>query len=479
MTGRRYGDGTWEADLSRHERARLAAALVVLVVAAETSRALWRSAEFGWPAAIPVAFQGGAHLMRACAPLGRSLRGLRVSPLRGGSSAGPQAEERDLSTVLMTGIVVYGLLVTVFFRDHAVGVAVTAGMLSASLPFLLTALPSRSGAAPLTDTGPPRRRPAFGALLICIGTALRGVAVAYLFGVAFLFAGVAGQRVLGPDASSAVLCAFFFSWCMTLLYRPGVLVTRLGRRLRATVAYGAGGVRGTDLVLFLRPFETDAEAARGVFPIPFATSLISMNLPGVDSGRTTEERLVRAFRPVGRPLALGRPGERLAYAGCDRVYLPVRNWEREVTSLLRRSRMVLLVASSSHPGTLWEFQEAARLLAPQRVVLLLYGDLSSYRSFRAAAHAGADREKRERPEPASAASRRLTLPEVSETGVLTGVGDSVLRGAVTFDARGSGEVRLWDGAMVPAPAAHFAAWVKRLAADQAEALTGLGDGRPR
>ncbi|HEX7304796.1 hypothetical protein [Lentzea sp.] len=109
-------------------------------------------------------------------------------------------------------------------------------------------------------------------------------------------------------------------------------------------------------VLYLRSFLVDDVLAR--------TGETAM-----DYFRTEEERLARAFAPIGPLVAVGRPGEALPPAGAPRVYAG-DDWQRIVSELLGRARLVL-VGAGRGDGLRWELDQVLATVDPRRVVVLL------------------------------------------------------------------------------------------------------------
>jgi hypothetical protein len=60
------------------------------------------------------------------------------------------------------------------------------------------------------------------------------------------------------------------------------------------------------------------------------------------------------------------------------------DWQDTVRGLLRGAHAVLISAAPG-PGTVWEFIQALRTVAPPRLVLLVYGNPADYDAFRTAA----------------------------------------------------------------------------------------------
>ncbi|MGZ3146484.1 hypothetical protein ACVDFE_31730 [Lentzea chajnantorensis] len=120
-------------------------------------------------------------------------------------------------------------------------------------------------------------------------------------------------------------------------------------------------------VLYLRSFAVDDVLAR-------------TGDTALDYFRTEEERLARAFAPVGPLVAIGRPGEVLPPAGAPRVHVG-DEWRQTVRELLDRARLVL-VGAGRGAGLRWELEQVVATADPRRVVVLLPFDNWQYDHFR-------------------------------------------------------------------------------------------------
>ncbi|MFF7505284.1 hypothetical protein ACFZBM_38620 [Streptomyces lavendulae] len=164
-----------------------------------------------------------------------------------------------------------------------------------------------------------------------------------------------------------------------------------GRRHRSGVIASFGDFPEVRYVLYLRPFGLDPEMA---LPMPDAPGGL-MRSPFEIPGLTQEDFLVRQFRALGRVVAVGQPGERLPLLGAERGYLPVDNWQDTVSEMIQGAHVVMMTAAPG-PGTVWEFTEALRTMAPSRLVLLVYGEPAEYGAFgEAVAQGYAERSREE------------------------------------------------------------------------------------
>ncbi|MGV9302506.1 hypothetical protein ACWDLG_03950 [Nonomuraea sp. NPDC003727] len=204
-------------------------------------------------------------------------------------------------------------------------------------------------------------------------------------GLLMLFSGSALYKSLVSEADGDV--AHLPLW-VRLLIMAAVLATggllfagssallKRGRQHRHRIIPLFEDLIGERYLLYLRPFAVDpvmalppTEAPGWYFRSPF-------ELPGL----TQEEFVVRQFRGLGRVVAIGQPGERLPEIGAERGYVPVDDWQDTVSRLLQGAHAVIMTAAPG-PGTMWEFTEALRTIAPTRLLLLIYGE-ADYHAFR-------------------------------------------------------------------------------------------------
>jgi hypothetical protein len=131
-------------------------------------------------------------------------------------------------------------------------------------------------------------------------------------------------------------------------------------------------------ILYLRSFEDDVEDT--LTPHTFLATLFGITMPSEVRRlplwqrvvfeahplrllrslfgritRTTELQLAGFFRELGPFIAIGKPGERLATIGADRVYVEQDKWQQVVIDLINKSRFVVLQAAAT-PGFLWELR---------------------------------------------------------------------------------------------------------------------------
>ncbi|MCP9995097.1 hypothetical protein [Streptomyces werraensis] len=163
----------------------------------------------------------------------------------------------------------------------------------------------------------------------------------------------------------------------------GARLSRFGRRHTTRLIKDAGGLEPGSYNLYLRPFDLD-DTLYQIKPPPVRSWLRKLQTP---LSRTFEEDMVLSLRfKLGRVVAVGKPGERLPLSGAQRFYLPLDNWKPTVSEAIRKARLVVLATGTSE-GTLWEFTEAVRLLPPERLMVMVFTDEPEYDRFRSAAGA--------------------------------------------------------------------------------------------
>jgi hypothetical protein len=95
---------------------------------------------------------------------------------------------------------------------------------------------------------------------------------------------------------------------------------------------------------------------------------------------TEEEQLAMALRKIGPFVAIGEPGEEVPRLGASRAYLSHEDWQHVVRELMLRARLVVLRAGNT-PSFWWEFSQAATLLRPDQLLLLIPMDRDNYEVF--------------------------------------------------------------------------------------------------
>lgn len=85
---------------------------------------------------------------------------------------------------------------------------------------------------------------------------------------------------------------------------------------------------------------------------------------------TAEEQLARFFRRLGPFVAIGRPGERMATGGAQRMYVDNDAWQQAVVQLLDQSWAVVIQPAAT-AGVWWEIEQTLRTVPPHKVVMCL------------------------------------------------------------------------------------------------------------
>ncbi|MGA5412628.1 hypothetical protein [Streptomyces pseudogriseolus] len=161
------------------------------------------------------------------------------------------------------------------------------------------------------------------------------------------------------------------------LFAAGQWLVLRGKQHRAPVVESFEHLRGRRYLLYLRPFHLD----RGMSEPPPEAPGRAWRSPFEMPGRTAEDFLLRQFSSLGEVVAVGQPGEELPLLGARRGYLPLDDWQRPVSALLQGAHIVLMSVAPG-PGTEWEFTEALRTVAPERLVLMVACDAGEYDTFR-------------------------------------------------------------------------------------------------
>jgi hypothetical protein len=99
---------------------------------------------------------------------------------------------------------------------------------------------------------------------------------------------------------------------------------------------------------------------------------------------TTELQLAKYFREFGPFIAIGKPGEKLATIGADRVFVGNDEWQKVVKDFLDKSRYVVLQAAGTE-GFVWELQTVLETIPPEKLLFCLSnfrGRQNDYEDFR-------------------------------------------------------------------------------------------------
>jgi hypothetical protein len=182
-----------------------------------------------------------------------------------------------------------------------------------------------------------------------------------------------------------------------LLYSPGLVFVYFGYRLCLRIFDPSKHFDPRPPVVYLRAFDDDRRGTfqpsgliaaihgieafggagnRSVFGLPWSTPfwlIHPVKLSHMFFNRdqyTAEEILARAFTACGPFVAVGRPGERFATPGADRMYVTNEDWQRVVLDYLDRCRAVVLQPSGSE-GVRWEVGQVFERIPLHRILLSL------------------------------------------------------------------------------------------------------------
>jgi hypothetical protein len=137
-----------------------------------------------------------------------------------------------------------------------------------------------------------------------------------------------------------------------LIARRVYIYERSIKRLQAKIASISFELNKEELVLYLRPFDSDGLRA-------------SLSDP-----ETIEQKLVNTLSRLGQVVTIGKPEEEMPELGGVRLYLPPDQWQPKVEDLLRRARLVIIAVDEAE-GVMWEIEAALRLVPPERIMMFL------------------------------------------------------------------------------------------------------------
>jgi len=174
-----------------------------------------------------------------------------------------------------------------------------------------------------------------------------------------------------------------------LLYVPATALMYIGYRL---------GLRSADIVLqkksghlsiFLRSFEDDGlydfnppgplaewlglrslSRLRFLGPLANVHPLRLLRLCFSRSTDTAEEQLGQFLRKRGPFIAIGRPGEAIAFGGASRAYVEAGEWREQVREWLAKADTVVLQPAHT-PGVWWEINEVLQAVPEEKVLFCL------------------------------------------------------------------------------------------------------------
>jgi len=208
-----------------------------------------------------------------------------------------------------------------------------------------------------------------------------------LAGFALRLAVAAFALVTQPGAE------MFYSVLLILSPYLGLCLINAGRSLVARNARTTLAGDQRPPILYLRSFEDDVEDSltpHSLLARQFGITLPSsvrrlrpwlrvvfeaqpLRLLRSLAGRvtsTTELQLAGFFREIGPFIAIGKPGERLATIGADRVYVEQDQWQQTVLDYMDRAHFVVLQAART-PGFVWEVRKVLDRVAPEKILFCL------------------------------------------------------------------------------------------------------------
>lgn len=212
-----------------------------------------------------------------------------------------------------------------------------------------------------------------------LGWGLKVGGVFYM--IYMMFSGIPERILAGSPGSAGSV------W---LIYLPGLIALVAGYRLCLRTFDPVRHPDPRPPVLFLRSFDDDGKMTfqprgwlaglHGIFRFSdllaisgFVMVLHPAKLLKLFLNRetyTAEELLGAAFRRCGPFVAIGRPGEMLATAGADRMYVRDDSWQKTVLDYLKESQSVVLQPAQSE-GVRWEIEHVLKLVPRHRVLLSL------------------------------------------------------------------------------------------------------------
>lgn len=183
----------------------------------------------------------------------------------------------------------------------------------------------------------------------------------------------------------------FDSVLQALAYIPATLLIYYGYRLGIR---SAGEVRQTDSrppILYLRSFGFDGRnnlnptglvaqslgleppaLLRWLGPVGNIYPLRLVRLLFSRSADHAEEQVAGYFRTLGPFIAIGRPGDRLAFGGAARVYLDDADWRGTVQRLMDEAALIVIQPDDTEQMW-WEIRETFQRTKPENVLFLLIG----------------------------------------------------------------------------------------------------------
>lgn len=140
------------------------------------------------------------------------------------------------------------------------------------------------------------------------------------------------------------ICVFLL-WILSLKFRA------LKRRY---VAKDAQRIMQEDTrppILYLRSFKDDIDVSKSI------------------KNYTIEEELAIVLNEIGPVITVGKPGEKLPLPGAARTYLKKNKWQKKVTDLMLKSKLVVLQIGETD-GIWWEMHTAFSKVKPEKLLIV-------------------------------------------------------------------------------------------------------------
>lgn len=204
--------------------------------------------------------------------------------------------------------------------------------------------------------------------LIGLGTAAYGTGVVLMI-LGAVMVPLAGQFAQMGEYGIVAFFAIILGCGLggALLTRIGVALRNSGVRMRLEDAV----IEGAPLVVYLRPFLTDASAAE--------TAPVHVGKGEIGGLSTHEEHLAEAFAPAGQLVAISaRSADEVQPLGAVRINFYAPEWQRHALELIQSARLVVLRCGTTE-GIKWELRQVLEHCAPERVVLLLNAEREAAR----------------------------------------------------------------------------------------------------
>jgi TM2 domain-containing membrane protein YozV len=183
--------------------------------------------------------------------------------------------------------------------------------------------------------------------------ALARLSGANLLMVIFAFTSLYEEGVLDPYIESWLFVPMLIAFIA--IGRAGVLCFRRGWRFEAVGAEGLVAQDARTPIVYIRSFKNDERiASRFLWTAAFSV----------------EQELATVMNRVGPMIAIGKPGEALPQLGAARLYVDDDHWRSTITDLMKRARLVVVLAGGT-ANLQWEIDQAAALVSRQRLIFIV------------------------------------------------------------------------------------------------------------